>query len=290
MNSIWNEKIWKEINDEVRKVAGTIRVAQKVFPTILLDNPINIPDDRFNLPNFSIAEGLTMPFVEISTRFQLTANQVAYEGSLQTGLKLAKLRAAELAQIEDQIIFQGAGAPVRLGVTVRNLAPGGTGLLGLATPIPGVFAPPIAPIRVPRLPPPSPPAGVTYGGHTFNAVVRGINLLNGQSQPGPYALILENSIFADACSSIGPGATTITTAADRITPLVTGGFFGTAALPASTGLLVSLGGEPTTLYVGIEVTTGLTRKDDEENHFFRVFERVQFSARDPRALVRLDFT
>jgi uncharacterized linocin/CFP29 family protein len=289
MNSIWNEKIWKEMNDEVRKVAGTIRVAQKVFPTILLDNPINIPDDRFNLPTFSISEGLTMPFVEISARFQLTANQVAYEGSLQTGMKLAKFRAAELAQIEDQIVFQGAGVPVRLGVTVRNLAPGATGLLGLATPIPGGYVPPIAPIQVPPLLLP-PPAGVTYGGHTFNAVVRGINLLNGQSQPGPYALILENSIFADAYSSIGPGATTIITAADRITPLVTGGFFGTAALPASTGLLVSLGGEPTTLYVGIEVTTGLTRKDDEENHFFRVFERVQFSARDPRALVRLDFT
>jgi hypothetical protein len=45
MNNFWNETIWKGINDEVRKVAVTVRVAQKVFPTVILDNPSNIPDD-----------------------------------------------------------------------------------------------------------------------------------------------------------------------------------------------------------------------------------------------------
>src|SRR5208283_3470241 len=97
--NIWNEMIWKGINDEARKVAGTIRVAQKVFPTAILDNPSNIPDDTFDLKTFTIAEGSTKPFVEISGSFSLTSNQLTYEGNLQTGLKLAKLRAADLARI-----------------------------------------------------------------------------------------------------------------------------------------------------------------------------------------------
>jgi uncharacterized linocin/CFP29 family protein len=128
--------------------------------------------------------------------------------------------------------------------------------------------------------------GIIYGENTFNRVVEGVNYLVGQLQPGPFALILHYNVYADTYSASGPG---FTTTADRITPLVTGGFFATAALPPNTGLLVSLGGEPTTLYVGAEPATTFLRKDDRESHFFRVFERFQFSARDPRAFVRLDF-
>src|SRR5580704_11920473 len=107
MNNLWNEAIWKGINDEVRKVAGTIRVAQKIFPTTMLDNPDYIPADKFDFTDFTIAEGLTKPFVEISASFSLTPNQVAYEPTLQIGRKLARLRAADLAQIEDLIFFRG---------------------------------------------------------------------------------------------------------------------------------------------------------------------------------------
>jgi uncharacterized linocin/CFP29 family protein len=278
--NIWNETIWKEINDEVRKVAGTVRVAQKVFPTVILDNPSNIPDDSFNRNNFTIAEGLTKPLVEISEDFRLTPNQVVYEGSLHTGLKLAKLRAADLARIEDLILFQGTAARIA-GVNVSNVTAQsvGTGLLGLAT-----NNPLIPPITVPRFGPA--PPGVIWGTNTLNAVVLGISLLNGQSQPGPFALILDYRIIADAYSVLGPN---LTTTADLITPLVTGGLFGTAALGPFTGLLVSLGGEPTTLYVGVDATAAVTFKDQADNYSFRVFERVQFDARDPRAFVRLNF-
>jgi uncharacterized linocin/CFP29 family protein len=131
-----------------------------------------------------------------------------------------------------------------------------------------------------------PVAGVIWGENTFNAVVQGISELNMASQPGPFALILPYRVYADTHLAIGFSFTT----ADRITPLVIGGFCGTAALPVFTGLLVSLGGEPTTLYVGAEATAAFSRKDDEELHFFRVFERVQFSAIDARAFVSLDFT
>ncbi len=55
------------------------------------------------------------------------------------------------------------------------------------------------------------------------------------------------------------------------------------------GLLVSLGGEPTTIYVGTDATMQFTQLDNEGNACFRVFERFQFVVRDPQALVRLEF-
>jgi uncharacterized linocin/CFP29 family protein len=276
MSNFWNETIWKGINDEVRKVAGTIRVAQKVFPTIILDNPSSIPDDTFDLETFTIPEGLTKPFVEISVSFSLTPNQIAYESSLHTGLKLAKLRAAALAQAEDLVFFQGdrAEASLPADIKIRNLDSAREGLLGLAANV----------IDVALLT--SPPAGALYGANTLNAVVQGISLLNDHAQPGPFALILDYRVMADAYSVLGG---TLTTTADLITPLVTGGIVGTAALGAYQGLLVSLGGEPTTLYVGVDTTAAFTEKNSEDDHFFRVFERVQYDARDPRAFVKLDF-
>jgi uncharacterized linocin/CFP29 family protein len=159
----------------------------------------------------------------------------------------------------------------------------GFGLLGLATPVAGGYQPPNAPINVPLL---NARVPLVYGQNTLNAVVRGINALNLSGQPGPFGLILEYSVFADTYAALAPS---FAITADRITPLVTGGFFGTAALPPQTGLLVSLGGEPTTLYVGVDLTTAFIFKDQVDNHSFRVFERVQFNARDPRAFVRLDF-
>lgn len=79
------------------------------------------------------------------------------------------------------------------------------------------------------------------------------------------------------------------TTADRIKPLVEGGFYGTGTLPSDQGLLVALGGDPTSLYVGQEATTEFVRKA-EGKYFFRVVERVQFVARDARALVLLKFS
>jgi hypothetical protein len=78
------------------------------------------------------------------------------------------------------------------------------------------------------------------------------------------------------------------TTAERIRPLVERGFYGTGTLPADRGLLVALGGDPTTLYVGREATTEFVRKDGG-TYVFRVVERIQFVARDARALVLLKF-
>jgi hypothetical protein len=53
--------------------------------------------------------------------------------------------------------------------------------------------------------------------------------------------------------------------------------------------LVSLGGDPTTVYLGQDAVTAFTQEDQDGNSRFRVFERVQIIARDARAFVRLDF-
>src|SRR5262249_32595684 len=103
----------------------------------------------------------------------------------------------------------------------------------------------------------APPAG-GYGSATFDGVVRGIALLIGPGHPGPFALFLSTEIYADTYQTVG---LTQTTTAERIIPLVTGGFYGTGSLPLATGLLVSLGGEPTTIYSAQDAVTAFTQED-----------------------------
>ena len=78
------------------------------------------------------------------------------------------------------------------------------------------------------------------------------------------------------------------TTADRIRPLVEGGFQETVSLPPDRGLLVALAGEPTRIFIGREAATEFVRKEGSK-YFFRVVERIQFVARDPRAFVLLKF-
>src|SRR3954453_996282 len=81
----WSAGHWEEINNAVINEVSQIRVAQKVFPTkVLENNPTRQANDVINFgtrgsPIFSIDEGGTKSFAEIYQEFTLTTAQVAEE-------------------------------------------------------------------------------------------------------------------------------------------------------------------------------------------------------------------
>ncbi len=125
-----------------------------------------------------------------------------------------------------------------------------------------------------------------YGENTFKAVTDGIAKLVGKAQAPGYALFLPTAVYAD--TFVPPSAASLVTTADRIKPLVEGGFYSSGVLPEKEGLLVALGGEPVKLFVAREITTEYVRKEGAR-FFFRVVERVQYVVRDARSLVLLKF-
>ena len=128
--------------------------------------------------------------------------------------------------------------------------------------------------------------GVLYGENTFSAVAEGIAKLTAKAQAPKFALFLPVKAYAD--TFVPPSDESLVTTAERIKPLVEGGFMETVTLPQDRGLLVALAGDPTSLYVGREATTEFVRKY-ESKYFFKIVERIQFVARDPRAFVLLKF-
>lgn len=284
----WDSALWDEINDAVVAEVGKVRTAQKVFPTLLLEsNPTEIPNDVINFTDLSIKEGQTKQLVEIYQEFPLTVTQVSKEPQLKTCKTLARMAAKAIALGEDTVIFQGKNGTLPANVNADLEESSGNGLLGEAEPNDVNDTNPnkvSKPIDVKLLTDAKP--GVLWGENTFSAVAEGIAKLTAKAQAPKFALFLPVKVYAD--TFVPPGDQSLITTAERIKPLVEGGFMETVTLPQDRGLLVALAGDPTSLYVGREATTEFVRKEGSK-YFFRVVERIQFVARDPRAFVLLKF-
>jgi uncharacterized linocin/CFP29 family protein len=273
----WTTQLWNDVDKAVLVDAGRVRVAQKVFPSQQKPNQDSVQADiltRGDAPGdpLMIKEGITVPFLEISAKFALTASQMGTEASQGTAQTLAQLCARKVALAEDLLFFQGSQVKLPPGVTVSNARPDWDGLLNMKGMLTTIDVEPLQ--------------GGGYGEHTFTALSKGIGELIAAGHPGPYALILETSMFADTHA---PVPNTLVTTADRINPMVDGRFYGTGTFPRHTGLLVSLGGTPTTIYISQDASTLYNAEDPFGNHRFRVTERVQVVVREPEAFVKFQF-
>jgi uncharacterized linocin/CFP29 family protein len=274
-DKVWNDQIWGEIDKAVREEMGRIRVAQKVFPTAILYNvqavPVNQVPNAAATPPVLKADDVFQPFIEMSMPFTVTQAQVENEGSTHLGLGLVRLAARSLAAAEDIFLFLAEAGSARF---VKILNDKGVNLTNRGAIPDGIVK------RAKEK--------VSAKADIFAALATGIGKLNGKSQPGPYALFLSPTQYAKTYQPIKNGS--LVTNADRIIPLVPGGFYAVNSLSDDVGILVSLGGEPTTIYLGTEPTTALGFVNELGEYKFRVFERIQLVVRDSTAFVTLDFT
>jgi uncharacterized linocin/CFP29 family protein len=293
---VWNDQIWGEIDKAVREEMGRIRVAQKVFPSTVVNNVLPVSASRVGPPGFIVPPpgpvvDVFAPFFEISTQFVLTQAQIDGEENVRLAVSFARLAASQIAAAEDTLLFHG---PLGVGVL-----PGGV-VVANPLAIPRGFVAEAAPVTYPPVwvPPPFRPiAGINWGdlGFIVEAVAQGIANLNRRGQPGPYALFVPPRRYAQIFAPVGPGL--LQSPGDQLSHVVTGGLYmvnslGVPPAPAPNneiGILVSLGGEPAKIILGSDATTAFTFTNAVGNYFFRVFEPIQMVVRDGRAFQRIRF-
>jgi hypothetical protein len=128
---VWNDQIWGEIDKAVREEVGRIRVAQKVFPSLVVNNVLPVSTSRVGPPGFLVppppgpALDVFAPFFEISARFVLTQAQVDGEENVRLAASFARSAASQISAVEDALLFFGplAIAIVPVGITVTNQVP-----------------------------------------------------------------------------------------------------------------------------------------------------------------------
>lgn len=303
----WPQEIWDRIDRAVHDECQRTKIARKFLPMYGPVSPgeLTVTSDTITRAGQTITvnEAATIPLIELLVEFTLTLQQVEREAELMTAVTLATRAANLLAQAEDVVIFQGQDAidpgPAQHPLFAQNRVrvrsgPAGTGLVQAAG------ANPVQVIRLRATPPVPPGEPLRFGERTFAAVAAGYSRLqsgNGldQAHYGPYALVLHNEPYAD---TYAPLETTLIMPADRIKPLMTGGFFGTGTLPSrgaaphqreTTGILVSLGGNTMDLVVGMDSTTAFLQEDTEGRYRFRVYERFALRLKDTTSVIRLEF-
>ena len=281
-DKVWNDQIWSEIDKAVREEMGRIRVAQKVFPTTVVNNVLPVATARAVAvgqldPEFPVSDEFR-PFFEISTSFRMTHAQVDGEENQRLALAFGRFAACVIAGAEDAILFWGRKAiPSAIHLTNPRAIP------------PGFVAeaqayPPATPIPDP--PPSSPPCPADALGDILTGVADAMAALNSRSQPGPFALFLSPKRYAQTFSPTTFGF--LQTPGDAIKNVVTGGIYAVNSLTDDKGILASLGGEPAKIVLGTDATTALTYIDEKGTYFFRVFERIQLVVQDGRAFQALE--
>lgn len=255
-DKVWADKpeIWAEIDKAVKEEVGRLRVLQKVFVATPTEGAEVQDPIVANGPPLQMAEGQTMPLVEIFSTFALTQTQVEQEAKLRTACQLARRAARYVAVDEDRLFLVNGGPNNAQRRNAGNVVP--FNMLG---------------------------QNLAQQATLFDGVVAAIAGLAGADQPGPYALFVGTQAYADAHR---PLPNTLITEADRIRPLVESGFHVSSTLGQSDAIVVSLGGETVSMYVGTDATTAFTQWDGNGFAQFRVFERVRLVVREPAAIVR----
>jgi len=271
----WSQDAWDRLDEAVSNESKRSSIASSILPLIgPLPNAVTVPGDVIDADKLAIAEDLTLPIVELTAEFTLTTAQVAGEASLLTATSLATRAANLVAQAEDALIFQGdAGNASAVFTFVSQRQRAGAGLVASA-PAEIVVEPTTA-------------GGNQYGENTFAAVAQAYALLQSKGHYGPYALALHDAVYAD---TFAPLPSTLVSPADRIKPLVVQGYVGSGALPPSTGILISVGGNTIDLALATDAAVDFMNVDGAGLSHFRVWERFALRVKDRTALIRLRFS
>jgi Encapsulating protein for peroxidase len=283
----WPAEVWQAISDAVTQEVCRVSTTQKVFPTTIFDDdPTELQDELIDFTNNSIKEGRVKQFVEIYQELHITSAQVGKEATDKTCQILSRMAGKTLALAQDVVTFNGRDGNL-VGVHEDQIEAAGHGLLGEANPANASDTDPRK-VSVPIVVEPldDPPTAVIFGENVFTAVVLGTEKLVNKGYPCSWALFLPTGVYADTFAP--PSRGSLVTTADRIKPLLEGGFIGTGTLPPDRGLLVSLVGHPTCLFIGRQANTEFERKQGRD-YIFRAGVRFNFVERDPRSLVLLKF-
>src|SRR5258706_10512189 len=126
-DKVWNDQIWSEIDKAVREEVGRIRVAQKVFPSTVVNNVLPVVANTLAPGPGPLKTGVDQfqPFFEISREFLLTQAQVDGEESARLAPSLARLAASAIAAAEDTLLFFGRAqaqiaAVLATGIKITN--------------------------------------------------------------------------------------------------------------------------------------------------------------------------
>ena len=283
----WTEEQWSRVRQLVHDEALRGRVGAAFLPLYgpLADNVETVPRNLYEGVVGPGGQGLltvddtdVLRLCTVAVNVQLRGAQAA-DPELASASILFRRAAAIVARIEDAIVFNGqpkADAPPARGIegleAVFTVRGGGAHRGLLDTKASG------APVAVPG-------GDAPKGPDVFAAVVEAVSRLESSGHYGPFACVLGDRMFQAVNTPI---AQSMVLPRDSILPYLGGPLLRASAAAASSGLVVSLQGDPAEIVVAKDISVRYLQATLEARHVFRVSQRFVLRIKEPRALVRLE--
>jgi uncharacterized linocin/CFP29 family protein len=301
----WSDAQWETVNSAVTEAFGKASVAAAFLPCYgpLAASAETVRDLQIRglQADLKVHDADTLKLFTLRVKVTLSSEQVA-DDSLSSAILTFRRAANILAQVEDEIVFNGFDARVTPHVTGSI----GKALAASASPtdLPRVHRVSRAhevivqgsgPKEVKGLaavPDTSTPAALAGGqiklsqahpgiAATGQAVVQevaqAVAELEANSNPGPFACVLGSGIFVLAHT---PEQNSMVLPADRITPMLGGPLLRSGSMDPNHGVVVSLGGEIVDIVVATPPRVQFLNLTGEAKYQFRVYERFVLRVKD----------
>lgn len=287
----WTDEQWAGVRRAVLETARKARVASAFLPlagplpastttvpALRMDSAaIDAPLRGESAERLAVDESEVIALATIAAEVYVRSSEAA-DPDLAAATSMFCRAADVIARVEDALVFNGIpargkppshdGRPVVLPpiYTVHGGTPNG-GLLDAA--LQAVVAG-------------KGDAGAAGDG-IVRAVVDAIQQLEAQGHYGPFACVLGNALFLDANTP----SRSLVLPSDRITPFLNGPLLRSSTVPAETGIVVALAGDPIDLVVATDMTVKFLQLSVEPRYVFRVYERIALRVKQPGAVCRL---
>ena len=127
------------------------------------------------------------------------------------------------------------------------------------------------------------PPNFTKGQRIVRGVVEAVDKLERKGQLGPYACILSQTLFEDACDPTG----SLVLPRDRILPFLQGPLLRSSTVANGYGAVIALSGNPVEIVVAADICVRFLQATPEPRFVFRVSERVALRVIEDSAIAIL---
>jgi uncharacterized linocin/CFP29 family protein len=286
----WTEEQWARVKQVIQEEASRARVAATFLPLYgpLPPDTDFVPAGRISYgtpgerPRMTIDDTTTILVPTLQVKVFLRGAQMA-DPDMTSALQMFRRAANVLARLEDAVVFTGQAGPGQ-GPPDANSAtahlPAIWEILG-GQQSRGLLA---ADATAPRTAITAASAEA-LGDALVGAVSDSVGQLEANGHFGPFAVVLDQHFFT-AVQTPNPGSLVLPQ--DRIIPFLGGGsLLRSSTLPASSGVVVALGGAPVELVVATDVSLNFLQVTTDPMFVFRVFEKIVLRIKEPDAIVAL---
>ena len=259
----WTAAQWEKVNSAVTDSFNKASVASTFLPCYgpLAGSTETVRQELLSVSaaqsQVKVVDDETLKLITLTVKVELSGEQIADEG-LSSALLAFRRAANTLAQVEDDIVFNGLNQPPNAraqAVTSQNTAKF-DGLLSVA-PVDKLIA-------------------VATGQDVVDAVIRAVSNLELASHPGPFACVLGRDMF----SLVHAPNLTMIMPADRLAPLLRGPILRSSNIDQRKALVVSLGSSTIDIVVATPPKAQFLQLTANAKYLFRVYEKFVLRIKD----------